>query len=181
MLCVEIRTVELTDQSVAPLVKLVTHTGEFVPIVAFSVNVIVPVDPGEPVPVVIVIVPAWSVEPVSSAQDGLDPPPVENAHVGALPTVSTWELADVPLIPIVGWFTTGVAIVGVVSNTNLPVPVAPVEVTPSTVWCPVKVFAASVRAMVALVVGKVIVVESVPSSVIDLLNVRVLPATPVSV
>lgn len=40
---------------------------------------------------------------------------------------------------------------------------------------PVKVFAASVRAMVADVAGKVIVVESVPSSVRVLRAVKVLP------
>jgi hypothetical protein len=49
------------------------------------------------------------------------------------------------------------------------------------VCTPVNVFAASVRAIVAEVEGNVIVVESVPSNVILLLNVRVLPATPVSV
>lgn len=63
--------------------------------------------------------------------------------------------------------------VGAVSNTNLPVPVAPVEVTPSTVWWPVNVLAASVRAIVAEVLGKVITVESVPDSVKVLVTDRV--------
>ena len=76
---------------------------------------------------------------------------------------------------------TGVTKVGVPSNTNLPVPVAPVEVTPSMVWCPVKVLAASVLAMVAEVVGKVMVVESVPARVKVLFTVRVLPSAMVKV
>jgi hypothetical protein len=46
---------------------------------------------------------------------------------------------------------------------------------------PVKVCAASVLATVALVDGKVIVVESVPASVRELLAVRVLPSAIVSV
>ena len=41
--------------------------------------------------------------------------------------------------------------------------------------------AASVRAIVALVVGKVIVVESVPASVMELLTVSVLPSAMVRV
>lgn len=48
-------------------------------------------------------------------------------------------------------------------------------------WTPVKVCPASVRAMVALVLGKVIVVESVPSRVRDLLTIRVLPSAMVRV
>lgn len=96
------RTVELIDQSTAPFVKLTTHTGELVPIVALNVSVMVPAEPGEPEPVVRIRVPAWSVEPVCGAQEGLVPPPVEKVHVGALPTVRTWELAAVPEIPIVG-------------------------------------------------------------------------------
>ena len=43
------------------------------------------------------------------------------------------------------------------------------------------VCAASVRAMVAVVLGNVIVVESVPVRVIELLNVRVFPEAPVRV
>ena len=49
------------------------------------------------------------------------------------------------------------------------------------VWTPVNVCAASVRAIVALVVGKVIVVLSVPVMVIELLAVRVLPLAMVKV
>jgi hypothetical protein len=49
------------------------------------------------------------------------------------------------------------------------------------VCVPVNVFAASVLAIVALVVGNVIVVASVPAKVSVLLNVNVLPATPVRV
>ena len=76
---------------------------------------------------------------------------------------------------------TGVTRVGVPANTKLPVPVAPVEVTPSIVWCPVKVLAASVRAIVADVVGKVMVVVSVPAKVMLLLAVSVFPSAIVSV
>jgi hypothetical protein len=61
------------------------QTGELVPLAALNVSVTVPVEPGEPVPVVKVIVPALSVEPVSIAHDGDVPPPVLNAHVGAVP------------------------------------------------------------------------------------------------
>lgn len=43
-----------------------------------------------------------------------------------------------------------------------------------------KVWAASVRAIVAVVEGNVIVVESVPAKVIELLTVRVLPAAMVN-
>src|SRR5438128_1323158 len=75
----------------------------------------------------------------------------------------------------------GVTIVGEASKTKLPVPVAPVLVTPSIVWWPVKVLAASVRAMVAEVVGNVIVVLSVPASVNVLFAVSVLPLRIVSV
>lgn len=50
-----------------------------------------------------------------------------------------------------------------------------------TVWLPVKVLAASVRASVAEVVGKVIVVESVPASVSVLLAVSVFPFAIVSI
>ncbi len=49
------------------------------------------------------------------------------------------------------------------------------------VWLPVKVCAASVRAMVAVVVGNVIVVESVPVNVIVLLTVNTFAAARVSV
>jgi hypothetical protein len=70
---------------------------------------------------------------------------------------------------------------GEAENTNRPVPVAPVEVTPSIVWWPVKVLAASVLAMVAEVAGKVITVESVPEKVMLLFAVRVLPLAMVRV
>lgn len=63
---------------------------------------------------------------------------------------------------------------GDVANTRSPVPVAPVLVTPSMVWWPVNVLEASVRATVADVVGKVIVVESVPAKVSVLENVTIL-------
>ena len=69
--------------------------------------------------------------------------------------------------------TLGVVRIGEVANTKLPVPVAPVEVTPSMVWCPVNVLAASVLAIVALVVGNVIVVLSVPAKVRLLFTVNV--------
>lgn len=49
------------------------------------------------------------------------------------------------------------------------------------VCTPVKVFAASVRAIVALVVGNVITVLSVPLKVRVLVKFRVFPAVPVSV
>ena len=58
---------------------------------------------------------------------------------------------------------------------------APAEVTPSIVWWPVKVLAASVRAIVAEVVGKVIVVASVPARVRLLFAVSVLRFAIVSV
>jgi hypothetical protein len=48
-------------------------------------------------------------------------------------------------------------------------------------WTPVKVCAASVRATEAEVVGKVIVVASVPASVMELLAVKVLPSAMVRV
>ena len=48
-------------------------------------------------------------------------------------------------------------------------------------WTPVKVWPASVRAMVALVVGKVMVVESVPARVRVLLTARVFPSVSVKV
>ena len=89
VLNVVMRTVELTAQSTAPFVKLTTQTGELVPMVALNVSVTVPDEPGEPVPVVRIMVPAWSVEPVCKAQDGLVPPPLVKAHVGAVPTVKT--------------------------------------------------------------------------------------------
>lgn len=53
-----------------------------------------------------------------------------------------------------------------------------VVMTWENVCVPVNVCAASVRAMVAEVEGNVIVVESVPSRVIDLLTVRVFDAAP---
>ena len=49
------------------------------------------------------------------------------------------------------------------------------------VCVPVKVWAASVRAIVADVLGNVIVVESVPASVMLLLTVKVLPSVPAKV
>ena len=49
------------------------------------------------------------------------------------------------------------------------------------VCTPVNVCPASVRAMVALLPGKVIVVPSVPLKVMELLNVKVFPAAPVNV
>lgn len=102
VLKVVIRTVELTDQSTAPFVRLTTQTGLLLPIVALKVRVTVPAEPGEPDPVERIIVPAWSVEPVWRAHEGLVPPPVENAQVGAVPTVKICALAAVPEIPIVG-------------------------------------------------------------------------------
>jgi len=56
----------------------------------------------------------------------------------------------------------------------------PVRVTAPNVCRPVKVWAASVRAIVALVVGKVSVVPSVPANVNELLTVRVLVAVTLS-
>ena len=70
--------------------------------------------------------------------------------------------------------------VGDVSNTNFPVPVAPVEVTPSMVWWPVKVLAASVLASVADVVGNVMVVPSVPARVRELETVSSFPEATLS-
>ena len=62
------------------------------------------------------------------------------------------------------------------------VSVASVRMAGEVIVCtPVKVFAASVLANVAEVVGNVIVVASVPANVNELLNVSVLPAAPVSV
>jgi len=56
-----------------------------------------------------------------------------------------------------------------------------VVITCENVWVPVKVCAASVRAIVAVVEGKVIVVLSVPASVRELLTVRVFPLARVKV
>jgi hypothetical protein len=70
--------------------------------VALNVRVIVPVDPGEPVPVVMVIVPPASVPPVPIVQEGEVPPPLVNVHVGAVPTVEMWLDVEVPEMPIVG-------------------------------------------------------------------------------
>ena len=56
-----------------------------------------------------------------------------------------------------------------------------VVMTCEKVCVPVKVWAASVRAMVADVPGNVIVVESVPAKVIELLRVSVFPSTPAKV
>ena len=54
-----------------------------------KVSVIVPSPPGEPVPVVAIMIPAVSVEPVSSAQDGEVPPPLVKVQVGAAPLTVT--------------------------------------------------------------------------------------------
>lgn len=76
---------------------------------------------------------------------------------------------------------TGVTKVGEPSKTNLPVPVAPVEVTPSIVWWPVKVLAASVRAIVADVEGNVMVVPSDPEKVREFVTATVLALVIVNV
>ena len=46
---------------------------------------IVPTPAGEPVPVVAIIAPAVSVEPVSTVHEGLVPPPLVKVQVGAVP------------------------------------------------------------------------------------------------
>src|SRR5260370_16069447 len=50
-----------------------------------NVSVIVPVPAGEPLPVVAMTMPAESVEPVSTVQDGVLPPAVVSVQVGAAP------------------------------------------------------------------------------------------------
>jgi hypothetical protein len=80
-----------------------------------------------------------------------------------------------------------VARVLAVAPADTPEPVARPEIAGVVragevmVWTPVNVCPASVRAMVAEVLGKVMVVESVPSRVKVFKKLRVLPAVPVKV
>lgn len=101
-------------------------------------------------------------------------------NTAAAATVPAAKLAKVYPValtkfPLAGVPSAGVTNVGLVAKTKFPVPVAPALVTPSIVWCPVNVFAASVLAIVAEVDGNVIVVKSVPASVKILFTVKVTP------
>lgn len=83
-----------------PLLGMYIHDEEWganvVPVE--NVRVIVPVPPGDPVPVVAMIVPATSVEPVLNEHDGLVPPPLVKVQVGVSEPVCRRDIARVPLV-----------------------------------------------------------------------------------
>ena len=141
--------------------------GTPVPVVFLRIPV---AKPAREVPLILTTVVAFPTEVAS---------PVKFGMVVTLPAVSP---AAVPVIfvptRVDGVPRLGVTKVGELEKTKLPVPVAPVEVTPSTVWCPVKVLPASVLAKVAEVVGKVMVVPSVPAKVREFDRVKVLEVVP---
>lgn len=94
-----------------------------------------------------------------------------------------FQYRPLPLLPAFNWLIMYPAAPGVPARLNsVVVVILPVFVMPVLNVCrPVKVCAASVRATLALVVGNVMVVLSVPASVNELLTVAVLPLAIVSV
>jgi hypothetical protein len=102
VLCVLICTRASAPQAVPELSMVKLHAGAF----PFDWNtwlkfrVMVPVLPGDPVPVVAMMTPRSEVLPVWMAQLGVVPPPVEKVQVGVKP-VSVPETASVGAIRIV--------------------------------------------------------------------------------
>jgi len=97
-----------------------------VPLVALPMLIVVVLPVVPPVPILSVLVNA----PVSAAVLMLV---VLAAPVPVYPTVNAVTLANAPNVALA---SNDVVNVGAVSNTILPVPVAPVAVTPSSVGCP---------------------------------------------